>query len=338
MTQPKLRFAHAALQRIAFVALAAGLTTCATAQTMPAATPAAASTAAAPTQTPPMNGIAHIAIRVQSIADSLAFYNKLGYQQAFAWTRGDVTTQSFLKLNETQYIELYPAGPAGPPRTPAPGSAPGTAPAAAQPPARPPTPSTSAFMHLCFEGADLHALHDFYVAEGLTPSPVNTAAAGNLLFTMRGPQQATSAQNIEYTQYMPGSKHTLDFGQHLSPDRVADKMTVVVLAMQDPAAARDYYLTKLGFTASKGNPMLLTLPGKTGQQVEIVPAAELGTNGSIVLTTPNLDKSAAQLTRQQVAFKRASSATTDANGRTRSVEMISVTDPDGNILRIMQAN
>jgi catechol 2,3-dioxygenase-like lactoylglutathione lyase family enzyme len=193
-------------------------------------------------------------------------------------------------------------------------------------------------MHLCFEGADLHALHDFYVSEGLTPSPVNTAAAGNLLFTLRGPQQATSPQNIEYTQYMPGSKHTLDFGQHLSPDRVADKMTVVVLAMQDPAAARDLYITKLGFTASKSNPMLLTLPGKSGQQVEIVPVDTLGTNGSIVLSTPNLDKSAAQLSRQQVAFKRASSSTTDANGRTRSEEMITVTDPDGNILRIVQAN
>lgn len=333
MTQTKLLFAGTALQRIALVALVAGLTACAAAQTMPAATPAAA----VPTQTPPMNGIAHIAIRVQNIADSLTFYNKLGYQQAFAWTRGDVTTQSFLKLNDTQYIELYPAGPSGPPRTAAPTSAPGTAPAAAAAPARPPTPSTSAFMHLCFEGADLHALHDFYVAKGLTPSPVNTAAAGNLLFTLRGPQQATSPQNIEYTQYMPGSKHTLDFGQHLSPDRVADKMTIVVLAMQDPAAARDYYLTKLGFTASKINPMLLNLPGTSGEQVEIVPVDTLGANGSIVLTTPNLDKSAAQLTRQQVAFKRASATVTDGNDKTRSEEMISVTDPDGNILRIVQA-
>ncbi len=345
MTQTKLLFARTALQRIALVALVAGLTTCAAAQTMPATTPAA-STAAVPTQTPPMNGIAHIAIRVQSIADSLAFYNKLGYQQAFAWTRGDVTTQSFLKLNDTQYIELYPAGPSGPPRTAPPASAQAATPGTAQAPApstapttaRPPTPSTSAFMHLCFEGADLHALHDFYVAEGLTPSPVNTAAAGNLLFTLRGPQQATSPQNIEYTQYMPGSKHTLDFGQHLSPDRVADKMTVVVLAMQDPAGARDLYLAKLGFTASKSNPILLNLPGKSGEQVEIVPVDTLGANGSIVLTTPNLDKSAAQLTRQQVAFKRASSSTTDASGKTRNQEMITVTDPDGNILRIVQAN
>jgi hypothetical protein len=59
---------------------------------------------------------------------------------------------------------------------------------------------------------------------------------------------------------------------------------------------------------------------------------------SIVMTTPDLAKAAAQLTRQQVAFKQATSTTTDATGKTRSEEMISVTDPDGNILRIVAAH
>ena len=171
--------------------------------------------AAAPTQTPPFNGIAHIAIRVQSIADSLAFYNKLGFQQAFANTgRGGSVSQSFVKINDKQFIELYPVAPPNPARPQS----------AAQ--------STSSFLHLCFEAADINATHDFYVAEGLAPRAVETAGAGNLLFTLRGPQQPTFAQNIEYTQYMPTSRHTLDIGQHLSPDRVADKMTVVTLAMQ----------------------------------------------------------------------------------------------------------
>ena len=312
MTYKKIASARTALQCIALVTLAAGISTFAVAQTAPAPTPAPASTAAAPTQTPPFNGIAHIAIRVQNIAASLAFYNKLGYQQAFANTAPDDTvTQAFLKINDKQFIELYPVT------------------------AHEPDPG---FLHLCFEGADLNALHDFYVAEGLTPKPVRTAAAGNLLFTLAGPEQPAFPQNIEYTQYMPTSRHTLDIGQHIGPDRVADKMTVVALAMQDPAAAREFYLTKLGFTASKSNPMLLNLPGTSGQMVEIVPADPLGSSSSIVLTTPSLDKAAAQLTRQQVAFKRATSTTTDANGKTRSEEMITVTDPDGNILRIVAAH
>ena len=308
---PKLPFAsrRTALYPIALLALAAGLSSFATAQTPPAPAPAPP---AVPATLPPMNGIAHIAIRVKDITASVAFYHKLGFDEAFANTGSDGTTvtQSFVKLNDRQYVELYPDN------------------------AQNPAQSESIFMHLCFEGADLNAIHDYYIAEGLTPISVRTAGAGNLLFTMKGPQQFADPQNIEYTQYMPGSKHTLDFGQHLGPDRVGDKMTVVVLAMQDPAAARDFYLTKLGFTASKTNPALLDLPGASGESVQIVPVSELGARSSIVLSTPDLDKSAAQLTRQQVEFKRASASATDAKGKTRTVDMISVTDPDGNIIRL----
>jgi len=112
---------------------------------------------------------------------------------------------------------------------------------------------------------------------------------------------------------------------------------VVALAMQDPAAAQMFYLSKLSFTQSKIYPNRLDLPGASGQQVEIVPGATLGAKSSILLESSNLDKAAAQLTRQQVAFQRADSSYTDARGRTVHVQMISVTDPDGNIIRIQAA-
>jgi catechol 2,3-dioxygenase-like lactoylglutathione lyase family enzyme len=150
--------------------------------------------------------------------------------------------------------------------------------------------------------------------------------------------QFSAPQNIEYTQYMPGSKHTLDFGQHLGPDRVGEKMTVVALAMQDPAAARTFYLTKLGFTPAPGSATRLNLPGTSGEQVEIVPVSELGSRSSIILQSADLDKAAAQLTRQQVEFKRASSSSTDASGKARTVDMIAITDPDGNFIRIQSTH
>jgi catechol 2,3-dioxygenase-like lactoylglutathione lyase family enzyme len=295
---------RALLRNIALLALAATVSTFANAQT--AASPAA------PATVPPMNGIAHIAIRVKDIPASVAFYHKLGLDQAFAnlGRDGATVTQSFIKINDRQYIELYPV--------------------AAQNPAQ----SASAFLHLCFEGADLNAIHDFYVAEGLTPISVRTAGAGNLLFTMKGPQQFSEPQNIEYTQYMPGSKHTLDFGQHISPDSVGQKMVVVALAMQDPSAARDFYVTKLGFTPNKSNPTRLDLPGTSGEQVEIVPVDMLGARSSILLQSSNLDKAAAQLSRQQVEFKRASAAQTGADGKPHTIDMISITDPDNNIIRL----
>jgi catechol 2,3-dioxygenase-like lactoylglutathione lyase family enzyme len=278
--------------RIALLALTTGASAIAQAPVASAA-PVPAPTAA-PAQLPPLNGIAHIAIRVKDIAASVAFYNKLGFQQAFANTSADGTvTQAFLKINDKQFIELYPV----------------TA-----------RDAQVGFLHLCFEGSDLQGIHDYYVGEGLTPNIVRTAGAGNLLFTLKGPQQPDFPQNIEYTQYMPGSKHTVDTGQHLGADRVADRLAVVVLAMQDPAAAREFYLNKLHFVASKSNPMLLNLPGSSGEQVRIVPASPLGSKAAILLTSPEIHKTGELLHAKAVDF-------TDG-------DTITVIDPDGNILDI----
>jgi catechol 2,3-dioxygenase-like lactoylglutathione lyase family enzyme len=281
--------------------LAASLAPLARAQAAPAAGPSAP---AVSPSTLPFNGIAHIAIRVNDIAASVAFYNKLGFEQAFAMTKGDVVTQSFVKLNDKQFIELYPINPANP------------------------TQDKPEFLHLCLEGVDLNAIHDAYVAEGLTPIAVRTAGAGNLLFTMKGPLQFRDPQNIEYTQYMPGSLHSKDIGLHLGAGRIADKMIVVDLAMQDPAAARAYYSDKLGFVQVGGGSRLawrFGLPGTSGQMVEIVPVESLGAKSSITLTAiGSLAKVQESLKAKGVAF-------------TATKSDVTVTDPDGNLIHIVAA-
>lgn len=262
----------------------------------------------AATSVPPLRGIAHVAIRVKDLQAAMDFYRKLGFEQPFAIRRGDSTTEAFVKINDRQYIELYPVDQSNP---------------------------SPGFLHLCFEGDNLNLIHDAYVAEGLTPIEVRKAGAGNLLFTMQGPQQYGAPQNIEYTQYMPGSRHSADFGQHLGPERVGDRMISVALAMQDPTAARAFYVQKLGFSVSNEHPGRLDLPGGSGEQVEVVSANELGPRSSIVLSTPDLNRAEAQLKRQQVAYQRASTTSKDAS--TRTLDMIGVTDPDGNIIRLQQA-
>jgi catechol 2,3-dioxygenase-like lactoylglutathione lyase family enzyme len=281
---------HRLLQRTTLLTLAAIL----------AAPLALAQTPAAPA--PPFNGIAHIAIRVKDIAASVAFYNKLGFEEAFAMHAKDGSvSQSFIKINDKQFIELYPVSSSNP------------------------TQDKPEFLHLCFEGVDLNAIHDFYVAEGLTPIAVRTAGAGNLLFTMKGPMQFRDPQNIEYTQYMPGSLHSKDTGLHLGPNRIADKMVSVTLAMQDPAAARTYYVDKLGFKFSKeGKREFFGLPGTSGEAVEIVPVSSLGSKSSITLASPDIHHTGELLHTAGIDF-------TDA-------DQITVTDPDGNLLHIIPAH
>jgi catechol 2,3-dioxygenase-like lactoylglutathione lyase family enzyme len=242
--------------------------------------------------TPPLNGIAHVAIRVHDLAASVAFYQKLGFEQAFDLRKNDVPYESFVKINDNQFIELYPVTPKDP---------------------------TPGFLHLCFEGVDLNAIYDDYTSHGLTPTPVRKAGAGNMLFTMAGPLQPSGPQNIEYTQYMPGSLHSNDQGKHIGPDRIAVKLIAVALAMKDPAAARDFYINQLHFKPIANDQMDLHMPGESGQEVEIVPVASLGTKARLTLQSDSLSKSARHVHKEGVAAVK--------NGAT-----LTITDPDGNIL------
>jgi catechol 2,3-dioxygenase-like lactoylglutathione lyase family enzyme len=246
-------------------------------------------------QTPALDGIAHIAIRVHNLDASRDFYKKLGFDEAFALSKNGAVYQSFIKLDDRQFIELYPT----------------TA-----------KDSEIGFLHLCFESDNLQAVYDDYIARDVHPNfKIRKAGAGNLLFTMKGPMQATGPQNIEYTQYMPGSRHYSDRGQHLGADRVGTKLVSVTLAMQDPAAARSFYLDKLKFTPDAHHPATFDLPGASGEQVEIVPLASLGSKGRITLATASLKTSAHLLKQAHVAFKK-------------SRKSLTVKDPDGNLIVI----
>jgi Glyoxalase/Bleomycin resistance protein/Dioxygenase superfamily len=242
-------------------------------------------TAQIPTAT--LAGIAHVAIRVSDLTRSRFFYQKLGFEQAFTLSKDGKTSEAFFKVNDHQFIELYPQL----------------------------DPSQSiGFMHLCFESTDLAALHRAYLARSLTPTPVQHAGAGNLLFTMVGPEE----QNIEYTQYMPGSLHSKDQGQHLGTERISKEIWGVGLRMEDPVAARTFYEQQMGFHESR-NPLEpglipLLLPGTSGQVVEITPGAD-----QILLAVPSVRHAASQLNAANIAFEKHDS-------------MLTVQDPDGNRL------
>ncbi len=185
-----------------------------------------------------LSGIAHVAFRVSDVGKTSLFYQKLGFDQAFAFSRDGKTSQAFIKINDSQFIELYPL----------------TA-----------NDSQIGFMHLCFEGQDLIALNAAYRQRGLNPTEVKKAHAGNLLFTMVGPER----QNIEYTQYMPGSLHWNDRSKHLGKHRISKQLVAVDLAMQDPNAAETFYLDKLSFHPRNANDKTYQLlPGGSGEAVE----------------------------------------------------------------------
>jgi catechol 2,3-dioxygenase-like lactoylglutathione lyase family enzyme len=243
---------------VAFLILSAAPPTASPQAARRPATPAHAAPAQAPPApaapadpSPNLAGIAHIALRVSDLNASVTFYQRLGFVRAFALSRDGKVYEAFIKLNDRQFLELYPATPQSP---------------------------QTGFLHLCFVGANLQWVHAFYVAQGLTPTAVRTAGAGNLLFTMAGPPTPTGPQNLEYTQYMPGSLHSKDFGQHLGPDRIATKLIAVTIAADDPTTASAFY-TRIGFipeAAGSNAARVFQIPGAPDASIEIVSADSLG--------------------------------------------------------------
>ena len=186
--------------------------------------------ASAAAQTPSITGIAHVAFRVSDLDREVAFLGQLGYEKSFALTNGPKTTEVFVKINDRQFLELYPQE----------------------------NPSQQlGWMHVCFESDALNSLDSLYASKGLQPSRVAKAAAGNLVFSLKDPEGRTT----EFTQYMPGSRHTLDRGQHLGTNRVSEQLMGYELPVTDLAAARKFYVD-LGFEAQDAdNRVLLTAPG-----------------------------------------------------------------------------
>jgi catechol 2,3-dioxygenase-like lactoylglutathione lyase family enzyme len=220
---------------------------------------------------PDLAGLAHVALRVHDLAASVAFYEKLGFVNAFSLSKDGQVYEAFIKINDRQFIELYPSTAKDP---------------------------QIGFLHVCFEGKNLQSVHDYYVAQGLTPNAVRTAGAGNLLFTMPGPDTLTGPQNMEYTQYMPGSLHSKDFGQHLGEGRISTQLIAAAIAFTNPAAASAFYQDKVSFVPHKLAPNSLSsvyaIPGAPDESIHI-DSPELGYKTRITF--------AAETARAQLTLK-----------------------------------
>ena len=250
-----------------------------------------------PAQRANQTGIAHVAFRVSDLEAARAFYQKLGFDQFFEMKQGDRTTEAFLKVNDHQFIELYPrTGP----------------------------PQPIGLMHVCYESSNLEALHAEFVKRGLAVSEVRKAGAGNLLMTMKDPED----QTIEYTEYLPGSRHFEDRGKHLGAKRVAQLMVGATSPARDAAAMRVFYLDKLGFTEiNHGIPARLRMPGDSGQEVDLAAAGPEAKSG-IQFGVADVKQAAEILTGLGLDPKA-----TPANNPT----LLTVAGPDGAAISFVKA-
>lgn len=236
-------------------------------------------------QSTDLSGIAHVALRVNDLRKSREFYKTLGFEQAFDFTDAGKTSVAYLKVNDRQFIELIP-------RT-----------SDSQP---------GGILHTCFEVTDIEALHKAYVERGLQPTEAKKARAGNLLFVMHGPD----GQLLEYTQYMPGSLHSLSHGKYLGEHRISRHMFEAGTAVKDIPAEHAFYTTKLGFRDADAGGTELYVAGSSGDKIELQSETA---KPRVVFAVTNVRHAANDLRARGLTVQKGEHA-------------VFVTDPDGTVI------
>jgi catechol 2,3-dioxygenase-like lactoylglutathione lyase family enzyme len=233
-------------------------------------------------QSPNLSGIAHVAFRVNDLEKSRDFYKTLGFEQAFAFSDAGKTSTAFIKINDHQFIELYP-------RT-----------SDSQP---------GGLLHICFEAADLQSVRSAYLTQGLQPAEIKKARAGNLLFVMHDPE----GHLLEYTQYLPDSLHSQTQGKFLEDRRISTHLFAATAGVKDLETERAFYMTKLAFKESAPGSFKLYPAGDPDNEVQLQSASD---KPRIVFSTPDLKATARDLRSRGFQLQRGHGAVsiTDPDG------------------------
>lgn len=174
--------------------------------------------AAAQPERPPITGVAHIAIYAHDVAASRAFYSGLlGYEEPYLLNNPDGSLSlTFLKINERQYVEIFPEAQAG----------------------------TDRLNHISLETTDAEAMRQYLAAKGVAvPGKVNRARIGNLSFNVKDPDGHT----VEFLQYTPTGWTVRERGKFLGSARISDRMAHLGILVGSLGQAQRFYGEVLGF-------------------------------------------------------------------------------------------
>lgn len=183
----------------------------------------------------PVMGIANVTFKVADLTKARAYYKGvLGFAEAFDLKdRSGKVTSAYFKLNDDQYIEVVPTLKPG---------------------------EVNREERVVFQSTGLDKLHALYQSRGLNPSRIQKGPDGNPVFRVVSPE----GNNLDFLQYVAGSRQAKVRGKFLSPDRISTHLWHVGIMTKDAATSGPFYRDKLGFTSlrfgTRGD--FLELPGR----------------------------------------------------------------------------
>lgn len=268
---------------------------------------------------PRILGDAHAAFYVSDLAKARVFYKDfLGFdEEPFTLKKADGSERiAFIKINDTQYIELFAESPKADGR----------------------------LSHVSFYTDDADRMRDYLAARGVkVPEKVPEGQTGNKNFNITDPDDHT----VEIVEYMPQSWTSREAGRHMPDTRISDHLAHAGFLVGDLDKSLAFYGGVLGFRefwrGSSSGTSLSWVNMRTSEGEDYVefmlygtlPAPEnRGTQNHISLTVPDAQKAAEELRRRAASgiYSRDIAIHVGVN-RKRQVNLF---DPDGTRVELME--
>ena len=264
---------------------------------------------------PRITGVAHAAIYVSDIGQARAFYKDfLGYGEARELNNADGTLSlTFIKINDRQYVELFPEREKGSDR----------------------------LAHISIETGDAEALRRYLASRGVAvPEKVNKGRVGNLSFNVKDPD----GHIVEVTQYLPDSDLVKKRGMFAGPERISERMAHVGILVGALQPALDFYGKILGFeetwrgTRDPKQLSWVNMKVPDGDDYiefmlykDLPEPSKRGTAHHICLFVPDMDKALARL-KERKGYDKPMEIRTGVNRR----RQLNLYDPDGTRVELME--
>jgi catechol 2,3-dioxygenase-like lactoylglutathione lyase family enzyme len=167
---------------------------------------------------PKVLGIAHIALRVSDVGKSRTFYKEfLGFDEPFSLNNPDGSLAlTFIKINDDQYIELFPGL----------------------------DPAADRLHHIAFETGNAERMRAYLASRGIkVPDHVPKGRIGNLNFNIQDPDGHT----VEIVEYARDGWSRRENGKFMPTARISKHILHVGILVGDLDAAMRFYGGVLGF-------------------------------------------------------------------------------------------
>lgn len=267
---------------------------------------------------PRITGVAHIALYVADVEKSRTFYKGLlGFAEPFDLKNADGSLSlTFIKINDRQYIELFPEREKGSDR----------------------------LAHIALETEDAELMRRYLASRGFhVPGKAPVGRTGNANFTIRDP----NGHLVEFVQYFPGGAPMKEKGKSMPETRISTSLMHVGIIVNALEPAMAFYRDLLGFTetwrGSRDQKVLnwINLKVPDGSDYiefmlhDPVPApTQRGTAHHLCLAVPDIEKAAATLRARAATagYTRAMEVRTGINRR----RQLNLYDPDGTRTELME--